>query len=523
MALVRQCIEQNPRARPASVEIILEQLDGGRFHRPRPRNLKAAIAAVALLAIGLSAAFVLLKKSPESVRADRPAVLVLPLANQSPDSGHASLSDGMTAELIGRLSANPGLRVIRGAPIVSPKTTRNDLRKIADSIGASSFLEGSMQTFGSRLRLQIRLVDARNGSIRWAQVYDRDMNTVFAVQDEISDRVASELGARAGTRTPVTADRYTPNIAAYELYLRGMDISLVRGVEGRKQALDYFNRAIAADSGFAAAYAGLARMYLAIGNPEPDRRMWFARAESAAVKAVSLNDSLGEAHAALGWVLLATGNLSRAEVELKTALALNPAVPRVHEFLARLYMEMGRTSDQLAEARAGLASDPLSYTAVQEMALALNMNKRCDESLRILAPLKSLKPAPAVVGIIAGQCYAYKKMWPQAISEFQWTVDNSQSGAAPFLLGYALARGGRREEARKLLAEMKANRKFSRGGIGIGVVYAGLGDYDKAFEWIEKGIKEAQSDQYLRDPMFEELRRDPRFSRLDFYAGFQNR
>jgi tetratricopeptide (TPR) repeat protein len=186
-------------------------------------------------------------------------------------------------------------------------------------------------------------------------------------------------------------------------------------------------------------------------------------------------------------------------------------------------MEMGRTSDQLAEARAGLASDPLSYTAIQEMALALNMNRRCDESLRILAPLKSLKPPAAVAGVISGQCYAYKKMWPQAISEFQWTAKYSESSIAPALLGYALARGGRTDEARKILADLMANRTYSRGGIGIGVVYAGLGDYDRAFEWIEKGIRAAQSPQYLRDPMFDDLHRDPRFSRLDFYAGFQKR
>jgi tetratricopeptide (TPR) repeat protein len=380
-----------------------------------------------------------------------------------------------------------------------------------------------MQKVGSRLRMQVRLIDPGDGSTRWSEHYDRDMNSVFAVQDEISERISSELGARIPGSKAVKPDRYTPNVAAYELYLRGMDISLLRDAAGRTQATENFKKAIAADPGFAAAYAGLSRLYMAIGNPEPDRREWFARAESAAVKAVALDDSLGEAHAALGWVMLATGRMSRAEPELKTAVALNPAVPRVHEFLARLYLELGRTSDQLAEARAGLASDPLSYSAIQEMALALNMNRRCDESLRILAPLKSLKPPAAVAGVLSGQCYAYKKMWPQAIGEFQWTIDNTSSGAAPALLGYALARGGRPDEARKMLAELLANRTFSRGGIGIGVVYAGLGDYDRAFEWIEKGIEEGQSPQYLRDPMFEELHRDPRFARLDFYAGFQKR
>jgi serine/threonine-protein kinase len=534
-SLIKKCIEKDPAARPDSVESLLEELN-----RALNRQVFAAkrrlvpIAIVILLAVSVAAAgaFALLDKSSSAHNTSRiadgsavqPSLLVLPLANLSRDSADAPLSDGMTAELIGSLSAKSNLRVISGAALVAGKGTRKNPRAIADSIGVSSILEGSMQQTGSRLRLQLRLVNVRDGSTRWAENFDRDMRNVFALQDEISDRVSTVLGARApGSRKAVTADRYTPNVAAYELYLRGMDISLLRGAAERREAVAYLKKAIAADSGFAAAYAGLARTYMSIGNPEPDRRKWFARAESAAVKAVSLDDSLGEAHAALGWVMLATGRMSRAEPELKTALALNPAVPRLHEFLARLYMEMGRSSDQLAEARAGLASDPLSYSAIQEMALALNMNKRCDESLRILAPLKSLKPPAAVAGIISGQCYAYKKMWPQAIAEFQWTISNTQSGAAPALLGYALARGGRRDEARKVLAELLANRTFSRGGIGVGIVYAGLGDYDRAFEWIEKGIKEGQSNQYLRDPMFEDLQRDPRFGRLDFYAGFQNR
>jgi len=186
-------------------------------------------------------------------------------------------------------------------------------------------------------------------------------------------------------------------------------------------------------------------------------------------------------------------------------------------------METGRTSDQLVEARAGLASDPLSYSAIREMALALNMNKRCDESLRILAPLKSLKPPAVVAGVISGQCYAYKKMWPEAIAEFQWSVNNGNASVGPAFLAYALARGGRSGEAKKILAELLANRTYSRGSFGIGIVYAGLKDYDRAFQWLEKGIGEAQSTQYVLDPMFEDLQRDPRFRRLNFYAGFQKR
>jgi serine/threonine-protein kinase len=534
-SLVKQCIEKDPSARPASVESILEQLGRAKVDHPRDRNRRVVMmASLILTAVGLASvgAFAFFDRPAVNGGASgrtipaaaQPSLLVLPLANLSRDSGDASLSDGMSADLIEALSRNSNLRVIRGAPVRSRGSARSDPREVAESLGVANILEGSIQKTGSRLRMEVRLTDTRDGSTRWSEVYDRDMSNVFAVQDEIAQRVTKELNARLrGNRQPSAADRYTPNIAAYEWYLRGMDVSLMRTPGGNQRGITYFNNAIEADPKFAAAYAGLARLHLQIGNADPARREWFARAESAAVKAVALDDSLAEAHTALGWVLLATGRMARAEAELKTAVALNPAAPRVHEGLARLYLEMGRTSEQLAEARAGLATDPLSYSAIREMALALNMNKRCDESLRILAPLKSLSPPAGVAGVISGQCYAYKQMWPQAIAEFQWTIDHAQSSVAPAFLAYALARAGREKEARKILADLLANRTYSRGGFGIGVVYAGLRDYDRAFQWLQKGIGEAQSTQYILDPMFEDLQRDPRFSRLNLYAGFQKR
>ena len=531
-SLVKQCLEKDPGGRPSSVESILDRLANAKTRDQRRRNRRLVVSTIVMLsAVGLltAGAYTLFDR-PAGPRGDSrliasagpPSLLVLPLENLSRDSGEASLSDGMTAELIGRLSANSSLRVIPGASVVTPRGTRTDPRKIADSLRIPAILEGSMQRIGSRLRMQIRLVNARDGSTRWSQLYDRKMSDVFALQDEISERVSTELDARPRRGAPAP-DRYTPNIAAYELYLRGMDVSLMRTRAGNRQGIQYFRNAIDADPRFAAAYAGLARMYLQIGNGDAQRREWFARAESAAVKALALDDSLAEAHVALGWVLFSTGRMSRAEAELKTAVALNSAAPRAHEGLARLYMNIGRTSDELAEARAGLASDPLSYSAIREMALALNMNKRCDESLRILAPLKSLKPPAVIAGVISGQCYAYKKMWPEAIREFRWTVDNGQASVGPAFLAYALARGGHTGEAKKILAEMLARRTYSRGGFGIGIVYAGLKDYDRAFEWLEKGIGEAQASQYILDPMFEDLQRDPRFRRLNFYAAFQNR
>jgi serine/threonine-protein kinase len=313
--------------------------------------------------------------------------------------------------------------------------------------------------------------------------------------------------------------RYTPNIAAYEWYVRGMDVALMRSDSGRRQGATYFQLAIAEDSNFAAAYAGLVRMYL----PQANRGTasddgWLALAEQAATKAVSLDDSLAEAHAALGWIRMVQKDFATARAEMTYAIALDPNVARGHEGLARLYMWTGPPAEQLAAARIGLENDPYSHSAIRELALALMMNGQCDEALERLRPLKALRPIAGVTGVVAGQCYASQEMWPEAIAEFRWSMANSGALTAAPLLGFALARAGRREEATAILTELLAGRMEGHGAMGIAMVYAGLGDHDQAFAWLDKSSDQTLS-AYILGPMFRDLHRDPRFARFKKRIG----
>ena len=458
---------------------------------------------------------------PSPAASPAPSIAVLPLTNLSTDARGAALADGMTEELIATISRAGNVRVIASTSVFALRGRRMDARQIADSLRVTHLLEGGIQTAGSRLRMQIRLVDARDGSTRWSETYDRELGDLFAIQDDIARAVARELGVRlagggsslasAGARVP---RRYTPNIVAYEWYLRGMDVALLRTTEGRQRGLDYFNRAIAADSNFAAAYAGLVRIYLGQAGPAPDApRELTAKAHQAALKAVALDDSLAEARAALGWALLANDQYVAAEAELKRAVAIDPNVPRGQEGLARVYMWLQRPAEQLAAARIGEERDPFSHSAIRELALALAVNGRCDEALRRLLPLKTLSPPAGVAGVIRGQCYAQKEMWREAIAEFRWAIGASPAAALAFL-GYALARSGERDEATAILSDLLAGRKRSHGAFGIATIYAGLGDYDSAFAWLDRASGEGTIRIYIMGPMFDELRRDPRFERI---------
>jgi tetratricopeptide (TPR) repeat protein len=153
------------------------------------------------------------------------------------------------------------------------------------------------------------------------------------------------------------------------------------------------------------------------------------------------------------------------------------------------------------------------------MALALSTNGRCDEALTLLRPLKELNPPAAVAGVIRGQCYARKQMWPEAIAELRWAEGTGDARAALGLLGYVLARSGHTGEAQGILSDLLAGRRQSHGSFGIALVYAGLRDYDRAFTWLEKASQEGSVRAYIMDPLFEDLQRDPRFSRLPLAGG----
>jgi TolB-like protein len=531
-ALVFRCLEKNPATRPDTAESVLQQLESGvaanlpHTSRRRKYALAAAVLVVASALFAGGAYFVRHRATSPREGAlaalaagdQRASLVVLPLTNRSTDPADAGLADGMTEELIGTLSRNANLRVIASTSAFALKGAQQGVREIAESLHVSNVLEGSLQKIGSRLRMQVRLVDAVDGSTRWSEVYDRQMNDLFAVEEDIARAVASELDVqlRKGGRSRPNARLYTPNVAAYEWYLRGMDVALMRSDSGPRRALEYFDRAIAADSNFAAAYAGQVRMYLQIGNATKvrDRRVWLARAEKSALKAVALDDSLAEGHAAVGWARLAAHDYSRSESEFKKAIALNSSAPRVHEGFARLYMMTARPSEQLAEARLAMESDPFSHSAIREMALALNMNGRCDEALELLRPLKSLTPPAGVAGIISGQCYESKQMWPEAIAEYRWAIENAPAASGPAFLGHALARAGSEEEARRILSDLLAGRNDSHGAFGIGVVYAGLREYDHAFAWLNKAADEMSITAYIVEPMFDDLHRDPRYTAL---------
>ncbi|MEJ7811099.1 MAG: BTAD domain-containing putative transcriptional regulator [Gemmatimonadaceae bacterium] len=495
--------------------------------RPRPAvwySLAVFLLCAVLIAIWLGRT---LRSTPPPT-AREPAIAVLPLANHSTDPRDAALADGMTEELIAVLARAGSLRVVGSTSAFAFRNRQLDVRRIADSLGVAHLLEGDLQKSGSRLRVRVRLLDARDGSTRWSETYDRELRDVFAVQDDIARAVARELGLRLGaaTGTPLRR-RPTRNVAAYELYLRGSDRFLIRSDSGLRQGLEFFRQAIALDSTYAAAWAGLARMYnvLSIDAPGPVRTQYRALAEEAARKAVALDDSLAEAHQTLGAIRMYRLDFTSAEQHLTRALALDPSRALTHEVMVRLLLWTGRPAEALAHAERALEVDPLSPTAHAELARALLGTDRCDEALAELEKLSGLRPPLVRAAFIAAQCYAHKGRWPEAIAALRPQAERGDRQALG-LLGYMLARAGQREEALRIHAALLEEWRRGAGeAFEVALVYAGLGDLDQTATWFDRAIADRSLGFALMrvGPLFNDVRGDPRFERLRERLGLQRR
>jgi TolB-like protein/DNA-binding SARP family transcriptional activator len=507
---------------PAPIEPTpIEPMQPPRASQRRPA-LYALIALLVLIGAALSFRAVLRGRTLPSPR--DASIAVLPFANVSGDREDAVLVDALSEELIAVLAQIPKLRVIARTSSFAFRNSDAGVRRIADSLGVSYLLEGGVQKIASRLRVQVRLVDARDGSTRWSEIYDRNLGDIFVVQSEIASIIARELDLRLSESTLARVKRgATRNIAAYELYLRGNDPTLLRSDSGARHALEYFRQAIALDSNYAAAYTGLARLQMVVGaggDPTLSRRELIARAEQSALKAVALDDSLADAHAALSLIRRGNYDFASAETEMKRAIALDTADARILGWLVQLDVATERPAEALVAARRALALDPLSAAVNAELARAFLANGRCDEALAQLEKLRSLRQPLLRARSIAAQCYARKQMWPEAIGEMQHMPAAGRGGQA--LLGYMLARGGRTSEARRILAGLlDRSSKMHGDSFEIATVYAGLGENEQAFAWLDKAVDDRSLGFDHFALIMDTLPHDARLDRLRQRLGLQ--
>ncbi len=467
----------------------------------RGRKLWPVAVAAALAPIALGAWFVLSRSAPTlssptvasapaPVKANR--IAVLPFANLSANPDNEYFSDGMTEEMISKLSRVPGLEVIARTSVIVYKGSNKKIAEIAKELNVSSVLEGSVRRNGDKLRITAQLINAANKAHLWSNDYDRDLRDVFAIQSDVARNVAEALRV---TLSPTLAQQIekkgTENLQAYDLYLQGIYHQSKGTADGLQASIELFSRAIEKDPRFARAYAVLALTFELQGifGLVPQRIAFSKQAETAR-RSLALDDMIADAHneiasaklyLELDWV--------GAEKSLNRALELNPNLSGVYEGRAlNLFCPLGRHDEALASERRAMDLDPHSSLTQGNLGWIYWCARRHDQAIEQFKIAIAREPTFNFNYWGIGLSYAAVGRFEDSIKSMQKYVEFSGGGGDSLGgLGWAYGMAGRRDEALAVLAKLKdLEKKGNVEKIAFALVHTGLGNKDAAFEWLEK-------------------------------------
>jgi len=520
-SLLQQQLSADPRpvtvlrtgAPPAVERALIRALS----KTPADRFRTAAEFAAALAAGGEG------EESPAPVAAGTASIAVLPFVNMSGDPENEYFSDGLAEDIIDALTQVPGLRVMARTSAFAFRGKEADIREIGARLNVEHILEGSVRRAGSRLRVTAQLAKVSDGYHLWSQRFDREMTDVFAVQDEISQAIVEKLRVRLAGDRPLVK-RYTANPAAYDLCLKARYHLLKLTQEGREAGRQYCEQAIALDPNYALAHVVLSESYLwsafwGATNP----REAFARAKLAALEALRLDDTIADAHSALGTVL-GSGEFDwqGAEREFHRALELNPSSAAIRYDYAWCYamwflLPLGRVDEAEAEIRRALELDPLDPFLNSLLGCLLYTTRRWEPAFAQLRHAIDLDPTFFFSHWFLSHAYRLRGRIAEAMGEAEKA--NELSGGTSLTLGAlggAYARAGRTAEARRVLEELTARRRSAYvPASAFTVVHFNLGELDEGVQWMARGVEE-------RDPPIVTASRvSPHYDPLRSHPAYQ--
>ncbi|MDQ3224304.1 MAG: protein kinase [Gemmatimonadota bacterium] len=448
-------------------------------------------------------------------------IAVLPFVNSSPDPGNEFFSDGMTDELITALAKVEGLYVASRTSVFALKNVREDVRALGARLDVSAVLEGTVRQAGTRLRITVRLTSVADGRTLWSERYDREMADVFAVQDEIAGTIVRTLRSTLlGDLSDPTPVRYTENVRAYSLYLKGRFWWNRRTQADIAKGIRYFEEAIAEDPRYALAYSGLADSYaLDLDYRGAPVAEGMERAKAEARKAIELDETLAEAHTSLGWVtFIYDWDWTGAEREFRRAIELNPRYSTGRQWYAWLLVAMGRFAEALAEGRSAIDLDPASVSIRRSLGWLQYYARQPEPALDNLRRALAMNPTAEETHRLLGLVYLHQGRNDEAAAAFREALASTDDGIMALAgLGHVAVRRGRPDEARAILHQLhQRGRTEYVSPVALTGLYAALGEADTAFHWLEQAYQERRGWlAYLNiEPLLDGLRSDSRFARL---------
>ena len=493
-----------------------------KFRQAVKKRRRALIAVLILFAAAVGAGFYFFSQRPAFKAPDK-SIAVLPFENLSEDKANAYFAEGMQDEILARLSKIADLKVISRTSTEKYKSAPDNLREIAKQLGVGNVLEGSVQKSGDSVRVNVQLINALNDAHLWGDIYERKLTDIFAVESDIAKTIADTLQVKlTGAEKEMIAAEPTSDLTAYDLYLKGRLLWSKRGGENLRQAIAFYEQAIALDPNYALAYAGLAEAYVLLPFYTATAPLEaFPKGKAAALKALQLNDRLAEAHTALAYLLyLGDMDMAGSTAEFERAIALNPNYATAHQWYQNgTATAFGRFDQAIAEGKRAIELDPLSPVINTDLGYTLINARRYDEAIVQLRKTLEIDPTFYYAHYSLGMALQLKGDLPNAIAEYtkaQRLTDNNL--LARVLLAVAKAQSGDKNAAVQMLAELEElsqNRYVS--AYSRALLYLSLKNPEEAIRWLEKGITdhEGRPLTWIKvDPLLDPLRGDPRFEAL---------
>ena len=480
--------------------------------KPKRRGLVLALLALMVVGFAIAGYFYFSRKNNRTIQ----SIAVMPFVNESGNPEAEYLSDGMTETLINSLSQLPNLNVKARSTVFRYKGKELDPKKIASELNVQALLTGRVVQRGDQLTLSLELIDPATENVLWGNKYERKSAELIALQTEVARDVSNKLKPRlSGTEEAKLTRTYTTNPEAYQLYLKGRYFSRQFTLEGFKTGVAALNQAIALDPNYALAYAGLSDAYFYASTIHLPPTEALPKAEEYARRALALDDSLAAAHHSLANV---RSTYERDFVgprrDFERAIELDPNDSSIYFDYTQFLSIVGESDRSIQAAEQAAKIDPLDGQIAAFVGAAYVMARRYDEALQKLQAAIRVDDKVWWTYYWQGIAYSEKGMHDKAIESLQTAAKLDDSPLIRGVLAHALARAGRKAEAQRViddLIELSKSKFVSQSTIAM--AYAGLGEKDKAFEWLDKSY-ESHDEAILwlkNHPMFEPLRDDPRY------------
>ena len=511
---------------PAKVLRAIEESRARQERAIRKRRLRLAAGVILFLLIasgifyGIHRRFGKIGPPTSPVAPSEKSIAVLPFVDLSLGRDQEYFCDGMSEEILGALSKTEGLRVVARASSFSFKGRNVEVTEVGRALNASTILEGTLKRDGNRVRIFARLVNPRDGHELWSNTYDREMQDLVDLEDEISRKVAEALKVRM-TVTPIRSQQ---NSEAYELYLNGLFFSNRNSEPEMLKSLSFFDQALEKDPRMPRAWAGIAKDWIWLAdNAGVTPREAYPQVERAARKALALDDSDAKAHTCLGEVKrVLMWDVKGEEAELNRALQIDPNSSRAHLFMGLLQACLGNPTDGSRHIDQAVRLDPLSPLIKSWQVYDFVTHGRLDEALVAAKRTMEIDPNYAYFEPALALVYRQQGKLGGALDIYLRVAQTSGQPSSGLAITYA--RLGKKDDARQVLEKLLefAKKKYYAGD-QIAAVYVALGEKDAAFEWLNRAAEQHSSTihRIAFDPDFKDLRADPRFSALLARIGLE--